>query len=278
LSVAQVDSKTLFAKTVLQSIEEEVEKATSNKEKGDRFLEWVITRLLDASPDEIRNQLVDGKDDEGIDAWIVPNLETENGGVIQLIQCKYNESHDDSKIIKFHEDVERFQKARVEDIPRKDMKQLYQMMKNNNLEPDLYYITNQHTDYQSKSGKLKVYGIDQIVEKLWDEITGIPPGIEQTLRLEELLPYQDTIIGVMALADLRKFIEKTQSYIYESNIRKYLQRTKINKGLKKTLENAASSVFYFNNGITIVAKDFSIDGKNVNLIEPQIVNGAQTKT
>ena len=46
------ESKPQFAETVKQSIQEEVSKATSNKEKGDRFLEWVVVRLLDTSPDE----------------------------------------------------------------------------------------------------------------------------------------------------------------------------------------------------------------------------------
>ena len=129
LKSEDVESKSQFSTTVKQSIDEEVSKATSNKEKGDRFLEWVVVRLLDASPDEIRNQMVDGKDDEGIDAWIIPDVESENGGVIQLFQCKYGESHDDSKILKFADDVDKFLKSKVEDIPRKDMKQLLLMIK-----------------------------------------------------------------------------------------------------------------------------------------------------
>ena len=271
-----VESKSQFSTTVEQSIDEEVSKATSNKEKGDRFLEWVVIRLLDTSPDEIRNQITDGKDDEGIDAWIKPDLESENGGVIQLIQCKYGESHENSKIIKFQEDVDKFLKSKLEDIPRQDMKQLLVMIKKENLEPELIYITNRETDFKSDTIKVKVFGFEQIVDKLWDELVGIPEGIQESIELEELMPYKDTIIGILSISQLRKFVNKSQSYIYESNIRKYLQRTKINKGLKKTLEDSASNVFYYNNGITIVVKGFKIDGKNVTLLEPQIVNGAQT--
>ena len=276
LKSEDAESKSQFSTTVEQSIDEEVSKATSNKEKGDRFLEWVVIRLLDTSTDEIRNQITDGKDDAGIDAWIKPDLESENGGVIQLIQCKYGESHDNSKIIKFQEDVDKFLKSKLEDIPRQDMKQLLVMIKKENLEPELIYITNRETDFKSDTIKVKVFGFGQIVNKLWDELVGIPEGIQESIELEELMPYKDTIIGVLSLSQLRKFVNKSQSYIYESNIRKYLQRTKINKGLKKTLENSASNVFYYNNGITIVVKDFKINGKNVTLLEPQIVNGAQT--
>jgi len=271
-----VESKSQFSTTVEQSIDEEVSKATSNKEKGDRFLEWVVIRLLDTSPDEIRNQITDGKDDEGIDAWIKPDLESEDGGVIQLIQCKYGQSHENSEIIKFQDDVDRFLKSKLEDIPRKDMKQLLVMIKKESLEPELIYITNGETDFKSDTIKVKVFGFSQTVDKLWDELVGIPEGVQESIELEELMPYKDTVIGILSLSQLRKFVNKTQSYIYESNIRKYLQRTKINKGLKKTLEDSADNVFYYNNGITIVVKGFKIDGKNVTLLEPQIVNGAQT--
>jgi len=276
LKEQEAGSKSHFADTVKQSIDEEVTKAQSSKEKGDRFVEWVITRLLDASADEIRNQITDGKDDEGIDAWIKPEIESENGGVIQLIQCKYGESHDDSKILKFQDDVDKFLQTRVEDIPRQDMKQLHQMIIKENLESELYYITDQKTDFKTQTSKFNIFGIEQIVDKLWDEIVSIPKNVKETILLEELLPYKDTIVGVIQLSELRKFVHKTKSYIYESNIRKYLQRTKINKALKTTLENEASNVFFFNNGITIVTKNFEINGNEVKLEEPQIVNGAQT--
>ena len=163
-----VESKSQFSTTVEQSIDEEVSKSTSNTEKGARFLEWVVIRLLDTSPDEIRNQITDGKDDQGIDAWIKPDLESENGGVIQLIQCKYGESHDNSKIIKFQDDVDKLLKSKLEDIQRQDMKQLLVMIKKENLEPELIYITNQETDFKSDTIKVKVFGFNHIVDKLWD--------------------------------------------------------------------------------------------------------------
>jgi len=265
-----------YAETVKQSIQEEIVKAKNSKEKGERFLEWVITRLFDASPDEIRNQIIDGPNDMGIDLWIKPGIESENGGIIQLFQFKYNESHDEKEILGFIDDVKKFLKMDLEDIPRKELKELYQMIKKENLETELYYITDRKIDFKTRSRKLKVYGFDQIVDKLWDDIIGIPKGKQETIHLEEMLPYKDSIIGVVSLAELRKFIENSQSYIYESNIRKYLQRTKINKALEKTLEDRASSVFYFNNGITIVVKNMETNGKEVKLVEPQIVNGAQT--
>lgn len=273
-----IDSKIRFAETVKQSIQEEVSKGKNSKEKGDRFLEWVITKLFDESPDAIRNQITDGANDMGIDAWLKPGIESEDGGIIQFFQCKYNESHDESEILQFREDVKNFLNMKIEDIPRDDMKQLYRMIKDENLEPELFYITDRKIELKKFPSKLKVYGIEQIVDYLWDQIIGIPKGVEETIHFEKLLPYKNTVIGIITISDLRKFIEKTQSYIFESNIRKFLRRTKINKNLRDTLEKRPSSVYYFNNGITIVVKKFEINNSEVKLTEPQIVNGAQTST
>lgn len=165
---------------------------------------------------------------------------------------------------------------RVDDISRDELKRLYQLIKSENLEPELYYITDQFVNYKSDNPKLKIFGFNQIIDKLWMDIAGIPIGASENIHLEKLLEYNNSIIGVLSLSELRKFIEKTNYYIFESNIRKYLQRTKINKGLKDTLKDSASNVFYFNNGITIVVKDYQLDGNNIKLVEPQIVNGAQT--
>jgi len=46
--------------------------------------------------------------------------------------------------------------------------------------------------------------------------------------------------------------------------------------LQETLKNSASNVFFYNNGITIVVKDLTINDDEIILVEPQIVNGAQT--
>ncbi len=62
----ELESKERFAQTVRQSIREEVFKAKSPTQKGHRFLIWAITKLFDASPDEIENQITDGPNDEEI--------------------------------------------------------------------------------------------------------------------------------------------------------------------------------------------------------------------
>ena len=269
-------SKDKFVNTVKESLEEEMSTATSSVDKGERFLTWAITRIVDASKDEVREQITDGKDDMGIDCWIKPAVASDSGGPIQLWQSKYGKSHDEAEILGFENDVKKFLDLQTWIYSSSDdMKDLRLMIDKEKLEPELYYITDQKiTD--GKLNTVNVLGFDQIADKLWADIEGIPPGVTETLPVEEGFEWKGCLIGAVELKELKKFVTRTQKYIYESNIRKYLQKTKINKNLKKTLQNEIDSVFYYNNGITIVVKDYKKNGKEVTLTEPQIVNGAQT--
>lgn len=270
-----------FIESVKQSIEEEVSQAKNTTEKGHRFLKWVATRLFDISPEEIDGQITDGPNDMGIDAWAKIEGGSEKKGIIQIFQLKYGGSYDiDKEILKFKDDIVNFLKMKPIEIQREDLRELNNMIKKEELEPELYFITNQKVDYKKK-GKVVVFGLEQIVSSLWNEITGLPKDKSENLQLESCMKYgKNAVMGVISLKELTKFIERTKSYIFESNIRKYLKRTKVNQGLIETLENEAGNVFYYNNGITIVVKDFTLI-QNSNLLElkePQIVNGAQTSS
>jgi len=267
-----------FINSVKQSIEDEVTRGTSSVEKGNLFLKWVVTRLFDVSEDEITNQITDGKDDMGIDAWIKVEDENGEGGTIQLFQVKYGKSHQEQEILKFKEDVKQFLKMDLRDIPRRDMQDLQIMIKRENLEEDLYYVTDQKVDFKNTS-KLTVFGFDEIISKLWEDITGLPKNKTEKLKLEQFMEYENSLIGVISLKELASFVDKSRSYIFESNIRKFLHhKTKVNRALKITLDQDPKSVFYYNNGVTIVSKNFKINGNEIELHEPQIVNGAQTSS
>lgn len=94
----------------------------------------------------------------------------------------------------------------------------------------------------------------------------------------------ELLIGSISLIQfygfLKKYRNKTDDLdrIFEKNVRKHLGgRVKVNRGMKKTLEDNPESFGLFNNGITIVVSDFSKKGENsFELIEPYIVNGCQT--
>jgi hypothetical protein len=92
-------------------------------------------------------------------------------------------------------------------------------------------------------------------------------------------------VGCAKLVDLYQFLklfrDTTQDLdqLYEKNVRKFLgARGKINKGIIATLKEAPEKFGLYNNGITIVATNYSGDELNisVDLADPFIVNGCQT--
>jgi len=67
--------------------------------------------------------------------------------------------------------------------------------------------------------------------------------------------------------------------LFEENIREYLGRSTINKGIIKTLENKSdrSNFFYYNNGVTLTCKKIDLPNKHsLTIHKPQIINGCQT--
>jgi len=78
---------------------------------------------------------------------------------------------------------------------------------------------------------------------------------------------------------LSKLYEKYGSRLLESNVRSFLQfRAKINKGIRKTINENPSMFFAYNNGLTATAEDIEVTSNNEikSLKNFQIVNGGQT--
>ena len=91
-------------------------------------------------------------------------------------------------------------------------------------------------------------------------------------------------VGTIRLTDLYEFLSAYRDKVgnldqlYEKNVRQFLgSRRKINKGIADTLRNTPELFGLYNNGITIVASDYSTkpDGPCV-LFDPYVVNGCQT--
>ena len=65
--------------------------------------------------------------------------------------------------------------------------------------------------------------------------------------------------------------------IFESNVRDYQGSVNVNKDIKESLEKGTKEDFWWlNNGVTILASQISVSGKEVVIENPEIVNGLQT--
>ena len=267
---------TNFIESVKHSIENQVSKGDSNVEKGRLFLKWVLTKAFHATDDDAETATLDGPNDHGIDAILeVPGSEV---NFFRIFQAKYGKSHSIDEIHAFKSKINDLLEENPNDLPEGRIRDALINIRNKNWEIETIYVTDQNVDFNDEEN-FHVYGLSQIVEKLWNDITEPADNKTETINLEQDMIFDSTILGVISLNELGHLVLRTRKYIFESNIRKFLPvKTKVNKQLRETLLKEPEEVFYYNNGVTIVVKDFEVKGNEIKLIEPQIVNGAQTST
>ena len=261
-----------FAENVLGSIQEYAENSKSEVEKGNNFLQWVLTRVFEATEDDAADAIVDGANDLGIDAYLPVDF---SDNTIRLFQSKYGTSHSLEAIAKFKEDVKRLLAKDVTKM-RPELAQLVTKIKEKNLKIKCCYVTDQKVKYEDEF--IEVIDGEKIVQRLWDRIKKPAAGKKSSIKLERMLRHENTILGILKLRELTEFVSKSKEYVFESNIRQWMQfKTTVNKGLRETLQNDPGKFFYYNNGITIVVSDFiELENNLIELHAPQIVNGAQT--
>ncbi len=87
----------------------------------------------------------------------------------------------------------------------------------------------------------------------------------------------------VCLVSLEKFAifltnkDQIRSYMFEANVRDYQGDVTVNKEIARTLSLPGSEEFWWlNNGITILASEARLDGDNMAVTNPLIVNGLQT--
>ena len=261
-----------FSENIQDSIREHAENSKNEVEKGNNFLQWVLTRVFEATEDDAADAIIDGANDLGIDAYLPVDF---SDNTIRLFQSKYGTSHSLEAIAKFKEDSKRLLEKDITKM-RPELAQLVTKIKEKKLKIKCCYVTDQKVDYDDEF--VEILDIEKIIQSLWDRIKKPAAGKKSSIKLEKMLRYDNTILGILKLRELTEFVSKNREYVFESNIRQWMQfKTSVNKGIRETLQNNPGKFFYYNNGITIVVSDFEELGDNIiKLYAPQIVNGAQT--
>ena len=261
-----------FTENIKENIHEYAEDSKSEVEKGNKFLQWILTRVFEATEDDAADAIVDGANDLGIDAYLPVDF---SDNTVRLFQSKYGTSHSLEAIAKFKEDAKRLLAKDITKM-RPELAQLVTKIKEKNLKIKCCYVTDQKVDYEDDL--VEIIDEEKIIQKLWDRIKKPAAGKKSSIKLERMLRHENTILGILKLRELTDFVSKNRDYVFESNIRQWMQfKTTVNKGLRDTLQTNPGKFFFYNNGITIVVSDFTELGENmIELFAPQIVNGAQT--
>ncbi|MGI0003426.1 MAG: AIPR family protein, partial [Nitrosopumilaceae archaeon] len=185
-------------------------------------------------------------------------------------------SHSIDAITKFKEDVKRLLGRDITKM-RPELAHLVTQIREKNLQIKCCYVTDQQVDDKGDES-IEIIDIEEIIQKLWARIKKPAAGKKSNIKLEKMLRHDNTILGILKLRELTDFVIKNRDYVFESNIRQWMQfKTSVNKGIRETLQNNPHKFFYYNNGITIVVSDFEeLENNTLVLYAPQIVNGAQT--
>lgn len=280
-----------FMDNVNESIEEYINNSDDEINTvliGQKFCEWVLYNLFELREDEVINASdIGGQFDNGIDALFKLNDE------LYVLQCKYNSSHSIDSMDRFMCDCKRLlteEPLTNRNIVEEKCELLRESFKNKkNIK--CYYVTNSQfqslelnqikkTEKLDNNVSIYYFDINRIIEKI-REIQGLLPieYRDKKINLPTLKHCEmddNTTVASVSLKDFRTFVYKGNNMLFLSNIRNYLNKTKINKKMEKTLDGDIEKFWYYNNGITIVSKNYNISGHVVEIVEPQIVNGCQT--
>lgn len=121
------------------------------------------------------------------------------------------------------------------------------------------------------------------LENIYDQsITRDIPALVSVPIKGNLVQDGDLLAGLVSLPSmydfLRVFKQKASDLdkLYEKNVRSFLRRRKVNAKIKATLYDEPEQFGLYNNGVTIVVKEFSQHNGIYILEEPFVVNGCQT--
>jgi hypothetical protein len=116
--------------------------------------------------------------------------------------------------------------------------------------------------------------------ELADLASKVPPTKRELEYSQVLMIKGGGYIAVVPLSDYYAFISDNGEllrYLFESNVRDYLEDADVNKDIKDSLQTPTDEDFWMlNNGITILAENIQPGAENLIIEDPQIVNGLQT--
>ncbi len=107
------------------------------------------------------------------------------------------------------------------------------------------------------------------------------PKLDLNLRLFKTFSSDNCYVGLASIHDFYDLITdengKLRYYLFDSNVRDYMGKNRVNGDILDTLENKKHIDFWLlNNGITILVEGAVAVGDIINLTNIQIINGLQT--
>lgn len=278
--------------------------------KDDAFLTrsqaaYIISHLADIDHELSAKSIVDGFQDNGIDA-IFFNRST---NTFYLVQSKWVsngvKSPDLGSIHKFLNGIKDILHAKFEKFNDKVLGKKNEMLEaldsiyvrfvivivytgTQPLSKHASDLLDEFVVNQNQSGEfmyLKVYDQQSLVKAITGGLLGDPINLEVILHNwgEIKDPYQ-AVYGYVNAADIAQWYHEYDSRLLAKNLRTYKGETDVNSAIKKTIVSDPENFWYFNNGITVLCNSISKTARggtdrSVGIYicnGVSVVNGAQT--
>ena len=275
------------------------------------FVVWFLRAFVVDDEDTALTAIVGGARDKGVDAL---HIDHENG-VVSVIQGKYRQStnagsENRSDVLALaslgralaRTEGQEFKAllgeadAAVHTLLEKArdavQKRAYRLV--------LYFVTtgkvsNTHREEAVQSlddwefVSFEVHARNDLVRRMQDYVEGAAPPVpiislpihgEQSFnRFDEETRISSWVFTMLG-KDLAKIYENNGIRLFQRNIRGYLGKNDINRGIEYTMEKEPEYFWYFNNGVTIVCDEARqiIDRRQklLRVSNAQIINGQQT--
>lgn len=162
---------------------------------------------------------------------------------------------------------------------------------NRNAKKSAEHLLANSTKYYSDTTVLPFQFIN--VAALWTQFQVAPPK-KRLIKLENNFGTKEGWVALVTLKNYYEFLKdaklgtdglpKIDDHIFDSNVRGYQEKTRVNKRIAQTLAAADSTdpdekppeFWQLNNGITILSSSITYSDELLSIDNPQIVNGLQT--
>ncbi len=268
-----------------------------NKAKGKAFLLFYLNKIFKdfyrIDDDLIQSGIIDNAGDKGIDFIAIDDNK------IYIVQTKYNYKKN-NEIEDFLNIPQNIKTNFYQNTANADLKEfILEIKKIKNPEFILLYVTTEqaneeeekHFEERAKANNVQFTLVDfSLLRSEHETVSTIgenpPDTITLNLGQEDFVELSvepnETILITQKGSKLKSLYLRSdcRERLFNYNIRQWLGKNAVNKGMMETIENEPNKFFYYNNGITAICEDYRID-KEKNTItcsKFQIVNGAQTLT
>lgn len=268
-----------------------------NKAKGKAFLLFYLNKIFKdyyrIDSDSIQTGIIDNAGDKGIDFIAIDDNK------VYILQTKYNYKKN-NEIEDFLNIPQNIKSDYYKNSANSELKEFIREIKTiKNPEYILLYVTTEqatreeelHFEERAKSNNVQFSLIDFTALKAEYETVSTmgenpPDNITLNLGQEDYIHLSvepnETILITQKGSKLKALYQRTdcKERLFNYNIRQWLGKNAVNKGMIETIEIDPLKFFYYNNGITAICENFNLNEteKIITCSKFQIVNGAQTLT